>query len=126
MINERNRQDFQHALSDPNYLQEQIESEETFKGRSMQMNRDELFKSFASLDTVSKRRELGRELSELYILIYQYIKSMTMNIEELNLDEFLNLYDGNLTEDEYLNGYYEDFVNFKELLAIYLDKINNE
>ncbi len=90
------------------------------------MNRDELFKSFASLDTVSKRRELGRELSELYILIYQYIKSMTMNIEELNLDEFLNLYDGNLTEDEYLNGYYEDFVNFKELLAIYLDKINNE
>lgn len=35
MINERNRQDFQHALSDPNYLQEQIESEEMFKGRSM-------------------------------------------------------------------------------------------
>ena len=35
MINERNRQDFQHALSDPSYLQEQIESEEMFKGRSM-------------------------------------------------------------------------------------------
>ncbi len=90
------------------------------------MNRDELFKSFASLDITSKRKELGRELSEVYILIYQYIKSMTMNIEEINLDEFLNLYDGNLTEDEYLNGYYEDFMNFKELLAIYLDKINNE
>lgn len=90
------------------------------------MNRDELFKSFATLDITSKRRELGRELSEVYILIYQYIKSMTMNTEEINLDEFLNLYDGNLTEDEYLNGYYEDFMNFKELLSIYLDKTNNE
>ena len=90
------------------------------------MNRDELFKSFATLDITSKRRELGRELSEVYILIYQYIKSMTMNTEEINLDEFLNLYDGNLTEDEYLNGYYEDFMNFKDLLSIYLDKTNNE
>ncbi len=35
MINERNRQDFQHALSDPSYLQEQIESEEKYKGRSI-------------------------------------------------------------------------------------------
>ena len=39
------------------------------------------------------------------------------------MDEFNNLYDGTTSEDVYLSGLYEDFINFKELLSIYLDKV---
>lgn len=89
------------------------------------MNKQELFAAFNNLSVADKRKELGRELSETMLLIYQYIKEINQIDGEIDLNDFLNLYNGNLTEDEYLNGYYEDFINFKELLGIYINKLSD-
>lgn len=45
-----------------------------------------------------------------------------MNLPNVSLEEFNNLYDGYSSESEYLTGLYEDILNFKELLGIYLSK----
>ena len=88
------------------------------------MNKNELITAFDNLSISEKRKEIGRELSETMLLIYEYVKQIS-NIEgEMNLDDFLNLYDSKLNEDQYLTFFYEDFLNFKELLAIYLSKTN--
>ena len=89
------------------------------------MNKKELLESFSKLDITSMRREIGKELTETMILLYQYIKDSANLNGEIKLEDFYNLYDGKSTEKEYLTGYYEDFLNFKELLAIYFEKSDN-
>ena len=88
----------------------------------MNNNKEELIKSFSQLTTSEKRKEFGKELSETAILIYKLLADITNNKNNIDINQFTNLFDGNITEDEYLTGLYEDFLNYKELLSIYLDK----
>ena len=85
--------------------------------------REQLVAAYANLSVSDKRKELGRELAEASIMIYKLLSDIT-GVESMpNMDEFNNLYDGTTSEDVYLSGLYEDFINFKELLSIYLDKV---
>lgn len=85
--------------------------------------RKNLVDAYNKLDIADKRKELGKELTESSIMLYKLLTDIT-NINAIpNLDEFNNLYDSSMKESEYLTGFYEDFLNFKELLAIYLDKV---
>lgn len=85
-------------------------------------NNVELIKSFSNLPISDKRKELGREISELTIIIYKLLADITNVNGSPNMDEFNNLYDSKISEDEYLTGLYEDLINYKELLGIYLSK----
>lgn len=83
---------------------------------------EKLVAAYTNLSISDKRKELGRELAETSVMIYKLLSDIT-GIENVpNMDEFNNLYDGTASEDVYLSGLYEDFINFKELLSIYLDK----
>lgn len=85
-------------------------------------NNVELIKSFSNLPISDKRKELGREISELTVVIYKLLADIT-NVNGIpDMDEFNNLYDSKISEDEYLTGLYEDLINYKELLGIYLSK----
>ena len=83
----------------------------------------DLISSYAELTVNEKRRELGREIAELSLVIKKLLNDLAggLNIEN-SIEEFNNLFDGNLTESEYLTGLYEDIINLKELLGIYLSK----
>ena len=71
-----------------------------------------------------KRRELGKEITEAMVVLKKLINDsdFAANLEYDNLDEYSNLYQSTTTEDEYLSGLYEDVLNLKEILAIYLSK----
>ena len=85
--------------------------------------REKLVAAYANLSVSDKRKELGRELAEASVMIYKLLSDIT-GVESMpNMDEFNNLYDGTTSEDVYLSGLYEDLINFKELLSIYLDKV---
>ncbi len=84
--------------------------------------RKKLIEGFSNLDVSDKRKELGRELAESTVMVYKLLADITGINNIPNMDEFNNLYDGTTSEDEYLTGFYEDFINYKELLAIYLSK----
>ena len=83
----------------------------------------DLIGSYAGLTVNEQRRELGREIVELSLVIKKLlIDSLGGLNKEVSLEEFDNLFDSNLSESEYLTGLYEDIINFKELLGIYLNK----
>lgn len=86
----------------------------------------ELIQSFSNLSLSEKRREFGRELSESYILIDKLLSDITNSKPLVEEDELDNLYDSNISEDEYLTGLYEDFINYKEILALYLSKVSED
>ncbi len=85
--------------------------------------REKLVTAYTNLSISDKRKELGRELAEASVMIYNLLSDITDIASVPNMDEFNNLYDGTTSEDVYLSGLYEDFINFKELLSIYLDKV---
>lgn len=85
-----------------------------------------LIDAYSQLDISTKRKELGRELAEATVMVYKLLADVTGVNNVPNMDEFNNLYDGTISEDQYLTGFYEDFLNYRELLAIYLDKIISE
>lgn len=85
-----------------------------------------LIDAYSQLDISMKRKELGRELAEATVIIYKLLANVTGVNNVPNMDEFNNLYDGTISEDQYLTGFYEDFLNYRELLAIYLDKTISE
>lgn len=83
----------------------------------------DLISSYNELETSDKRKELGREITEMTIVLKKILGDMSsMNLPNVSLEEFNNLYDGYSSESEYLTGLYEDILNFKELLGIYLSK----
>lgn len=85
-----------------------------------------LIDAYSQLDVSTKRKELGRELAEATVMVYKLLADVTGVNNVPNMDEFNNLYDGTISEDQYLTGFYEDFLNYRELLAIYLDKTISE
>lgn len=85
-----------------------------------------LIDAYSQLDISMKRKELGRELAEATVMVYKLLADVTGVNNVPNMDEFNNLYDGTISEDQYLTGFYEDFLNYRELLAIYLDKTISE
>ena len=89
---------------------------------------NDLIKSYNELTINEKRRELGREIAELSIVIQKLLSDLSneISLDEKSIDQFNNLYDGNLSESEYLTGLYEDIVKFKEFLGIYLTKMVSE
>lgn len=84
---------------------------------------NELISSYDKLAINDKRRELGREIAELSIVIKQLISYQTgIPLNESLLNDYNNLYDGNLSENDYLTGLYEDVINLKEDLGLFLSK----
>ena len=85
---------------------------------------EDLKNEYNKLPLKEKRRELGKEITETMVVLKKLINDsdFAANLDYDNLDEYSNLYQSTTTEDEYLSGLYEDVLNLKELLAIYLSK----
>ena len=85
---------------------------------------ENLIQSYNELEITDKRKELGREITEISIILKKVLGNMSgiSLSNNISLDEFNNLYDGVSSESQYLTGLYEDILNLKELLGIYLSK----
>ena len=88
----------------------------------------DVINAYDDLDVSTKRKELGIEISELAIVVKQLLNDLSENGDIFNvnaLDDYENLYNGLISEGEYLTGLYEDVLILKELLGIYFDKVLN-
>ena len=84
---------------------------------------DELIASYDVLSITDKRRELGREIAELSIVIKELLSSQTgLQLNENILKNYENLYSKDLSESEYFTGLYEDVICLKEDLGLFLAK----
>ena len=85
--------------------------------------KNELIDSYNNLTTSEKRKELGREIAELTLVTQKLINDINKNYKLESMEEFENLFDGNLTEDQYLVGLYEDVIALKETVGTYYNII---
>lgn len=82
--------------------------------------------AYDDLDVSTKRKELGIEISELTIVVKQLLNDISEKGAIFNtnsLEEYENLYNGLISEGEYLTGLYEDVLIIKELLGVYFNKV---
>ncbi len=87
----------------------------------------ELVEAYDELDVSAKRKELGFEITELTIVVKKLLADIAGGFpgDIESLEEFENLYSGQTSEEQYLTGLYEDVLNFKEILGMYLDRVTS-
>jgi len=86
---------------------------------------NELIDKYSSLSIGEKRKELGHEISELTFVTEKLLADILPDYELKNVKEFVNLFDENLTEDEYLTGLYGDILELQEAIGTYYDIVTN-
>ena len=89
------------------------------------MDMEQLINAYNNLDIEDKKVELADEFAEFLGLIQKLRKDVEIN-EPVNLNPIVKLHSKTASEDEYLTSIYENILNLKEELAIYLDKITDE
>lgn len=89
----------------------------------IETTKNDIIESFKGLSLEDKRKALGEDIVELSTLTRKLLSDIAGPVPPVTADEYINLFNPKLTEEEYLNGLYEDFFNFREILAMYLDRI---
>ena len=59
----------------------------------------------------------------LIMMCSLFVGGCYQDLEKNSLDEYDNLFDSNLTETDYLTGLYEDIINLKDILGLYLSTV---
>ena len=85
--------------------------------------KEKLVRSYDSLTTSDKRKELGREIAEITIVTEKLLSDINPNYSIKSMDDYNNLFEESTPEDKYLTGLYEDVIELKEELGIYFEKV---
>ena len=62
---------------------------------------------------------LGRTIAEMTFMTEKLLKDLNNDYEVKPMKEYDNLFDGETSEEEYLNGLYEDVVELQEVMGTY-------
>ena len=85
----------------------------------------DLIESYNELSLGEKRKELGKEIAEVTIVTQKLIHDIVPNYTAKATDEYTNLFDENVEEEKYLTGLYQDIIEFKDILATYLEIVTD-
>lgn len=84
-----------------------------------------LIEAYNELSLGEKRKELGKEIAELTIVTQKLISDIVPNYQAKSTDEYTNLFDESVDENKYLTGLYQDVIEFKDILATYLEVVTD-
>lgn len=85
----------------------------------------ELITSYNELEIGEKRKELGREIAEITLIIQRLISDFNKNYQLKSMEDFVNLFEETTNEGEYLTGLYQDVIELKDIIGEYLSLITN-
>ena len=85
----------------------------------------DLISAYDELSLEDKRRELGKEIAEATVVVEKLIHDIVPDYIAKGTDEYTNLLDGTTNEDKYLTGLYQDVIEFKDILASYLEIVTD-
>ena len=85
------------------------------------ISNNEVLQNYYALSIPEKREELYNEIYELTQVMNVLLKAKYDNIELPPIENLDNIKNGDIEEDLYLTGLYEDLVVFKEMFAYYFD-----
>jgi hypothetical protein len=84
-----------------------------------------LIEAYDELSLGEKRKELGKEIAEVTIVTQKLISDIVPNYQVKSTDEYTNLFDESVDENKYLTGLYQDVIEFKDILATYLEVVTD-
>ncbi len=84
-----------------------------------------LIEAYDELSLGDKRKELGKEIAEVTIVTQKLISDIVPNYQAKSTDEYTNLFDESVDENKYLTGLYQDVIEFKDILATYLEVVTD-
>lgn len=84
-----------------------------------------LIEAYDELSLGEKRKELGKEIAEVTIVTQKLISDIVPNYQAKTTDEYTNLFDESVDENKYLTGLYQDVIEFKDILATYLEVVTD-
>jgi hypothetical protein len=84
-----------------------------------------LIEAYDELSLKDKRKELGKEIAEVKIVTQKLISDIVPNYQAKSTDEYTNLFDESVDENKYLTGLYQDVIEFKDILATYLEVVTD-
>ena len=84
-----------------------------------------LIEAYNELSLGEKRKELGKEIAEVTIVTQKLISDIVPNYQAKSTDEYTNLFDESVDENKYLTGLYQDVIEFKDILATYLEVVTD-
>ncbi len=84
-----------------------------------------LIEAYDELDLGDKRKELGKEIAEATIVVQKLISEIVPNYQAKPTNEYINLFDESIDENKYLSGLYQDVIEFKDILASYLEIVTD-
>jgi hypothetical protein len=84
-----------------------------------------LIEAYDELSLKDKRKELGKEIAEVTIVTQKLISDIVPNYQAKSTDEYTNLFDESVDENKYLTGLYQDVIEFKDILATYLEVVTD-
>ncbi len=84
-----------------------------------------LIEAYNELSLGEKRKELGKEIAEVTIVTQKLISDIVPNYQAKTTDEYTNLFDESVDENKYLTGLYQDVIEFKDILATYLEVVTD-
>ena len=85
----------------------------------------DLISAYDDLSLGDKRKELGKVIAEVTIVTQKLISDIVPNYQAKPTDEYTNLFDETIDENKYLTGLYQDVIEFKEILASYLEIVTD-
>ena len=78
-----------------------------------------LIEGYKELSTGDKRKELGREITRMTTITEKLLYDLNPEYNYKPADEYVNLFEENTSEDDYLTGLYEDVMYLSERVAMY-------
>ncbi len=66
-----------------------------------------------------KRRELGKTIAEMTFMTEKLLHDLNTDYEVKPVQDYDNLFDPATSEEEYLNGLYEDVLELQDVMGAY-------
>ncbi len=79
----------------------------------------DLMEEYIKLSIPDKRKMLGRTIAEMTFMTEKLLKDLNNDYQVKPMEEYDNLFDGNTSEEEYLNGLYEDVLELQDVMGSY-------
>ena len=79
----------------------------------------DLYEEYLKLSIPDKRKQLGRAIAEMTFMTEKLLKDLNPDYQVKPMAEYDNLFDGTTSEEEYLNGLYEDVLELQDVMGSY-------
>ena len=84
----------------------------------MEEERD-LVEEYISKSLPEKRKELGKTIAEMTFMTEKLLHDLNTDYEVKPVQDYDNLFDSVTSEEEYLNGLYEDVLELQDVMGAY-------